>query len=324
MAASPDWREQIRQVEAGNSAPVYLVAGGDPYIEEALVQALAGHHLPPGEKKMIFSLDDDRPEAFIGQLGSLSLFGGHQLIVVRQIQRLSGKLRDELTAYVKKPDSGTTLVLMMEEYKATLALFKAVQSAGGLVDARPPFPSQLRRFATAHARSLGHEILPEALDLLMDMAGDSMGHLASELDKTSLFVSEKEPISFQVLSQIVAAGRTYPMWMFQEAVADGDKERSLKMLSALLNQGINGTQIVGALAALFTQLFYLQSRTSANGIYTGLGKLLTSKLEAMSRRYPPRETAGVLRKLLAVDLRMKSTSVRSDNLLIPLVINICP
>jgi len=320
---SPTYREAINAVKGGNIAPVYLLAGGDAFLEDYFFNAVVTGFLPPGSRKQTYSLDDDKADVVLAELSAYGLFQERQVLVVRQSQRVSGAARDELLSYVAKPMAEKCLLLVLEDYQPSKGLHKRLARELVVIDTRPPFPDQLRTWAGDYARGQGYALSSEALDLLLEYAGDSVGHIVSELGKVFTVLDKGATVDAETIQFQVGADRAHQMWHLQQAVARRESPQALAILVALLEHGTQPTQIVNGIAALFCQLLYIQSRTTVERTYTGLNKVVTGELGQMARRYPAGSTAQVLRLLLATDVTLKSTSVDTRGVLIALVAAVC-
>lgn len=321
--SKPTYRAALQAVQGGKIDPVYLLAGGDTFLEDHFISQLVLRYLPADGRKQIYSLEDDKPEEVLAELGAYGLFQSKQLLVVRQVQRVSGKVRDELLAYVVAPADDKCLLLVLEDYQPAKGLHKRLAPGVVVVDTRPPFPDQIRTWAADYARDNGHQLDPEALDILMEYVGDSVGHVVSELDKLFIAVDDGAAVDPATVEAQVGADRRRQLWHLQQALARRDSPLSLAILVSLLRHGSRPSPIISAIAALFSQLLYLHSHTTAQKVYTGLNKLVSSEMGPMVRRYTPVDTARVLRALLAADVTLKSVSVDAQAVLIVLVTAIC-
>ncbi|MFC1543052.1 DNA polymerase III subunit delta [Candidatus Neomarinimicrobiota bacterium] len=317
------YRDTIRQVTAGTIVPMYLLAGGDAFLEDFFVGEVARRFFAPGFRKQVFSLDDDRAEHVLAELNAYSLFQGKELLVVRQAQRITGKAREELLSYAKNPNPAKCLLLVIEEYQPTKGLHRSLAKSIPVVDTRPPFNDTLRSWVGYYVKLRGFKLPPAARDLLIDLVGDSVGHVVSELDKIFTQLEEGDTVTSELVEDQVNPDRSYQLWHLQEAVASRITDQSLRICVSLIEYGTAPTRIVGALATLFCQLLFIQTGTSMERGYTGLNKSVTARLRSMKQLYMLKETSQILRKLLAVDVSLKSTSVEPDQLLIPLIVGIC-
>ncbi len=317
------FREAVRQIKGGSIAPVYLLAGGDAFLEDFLIGEVTGRFLSSGSRKQVFSLDDDQVEKVLAELAAYDLFQEHQVMVVRQVQRLTGNAREELLTYVKAPNPDKCLLLVLDEYQPTKGLHKALSKLVPVVDTRPPFPDQMRSLAEFYARGKGVSLPADAVDLLLDLVGDSAGHVVSELEKILTRLDEGDTVTREMVETQVAPDKAYHLWHLQEAVAGRDTERSLRVTVSLLEYGTQATRIVAAVASLFGQLLFLQTGTAAERVYTGLNKPVTTRLNSMRDRYTLSETSRILRKLRTADVNLKSTSVEARQIMIGLIAAIC-
>ena len=314
--------DQLRTIQGGDVAPVYLLAGSDPYLQDNFTAEVARHFLPEGVRKQVYSVDDDRIDDLLSGLKAYDLFGGRELLVLLQAQRIAGHARDELLAYAASPHPEKCLVLVLEDYQPGKGLHKALAKQVPVIDTRPPFPDQLIILARNHARSRGHSIEADALEQLIEAAGDSAGHVTSELDKLFSGLADGEKVTREMVTDQVRHNMAYHLWHLQEALARRDLAGALRILMRLLNYGADGPRIVQALTVLFTQLLYLQSDTRAKNVYTGLNKSVAATLPQMRRLYRPAESPGILKQLLQADLQLKSTSTAPATVLVPLIIGI--
>ena len=316
------YSDLIRQAKAGEVLPVYLLAGSDPFLQDHFVQEVAAQFLPADARKKVVSLDDDRAEDILADLKAYSLFGGRQMIVMLQAQKISGTARDALLDYVKSPNPDKCLMLVMEDYQPKKGLQKQLAGDVPLVDTRPPFPDKLKAWAVYFARQRGHTIQPDALENLVAAVGDSAGHVTSELSKLISNLEPGEAVTSTMVDELVKQDMAFHLWHLQEAMALRDGPKAIGITTNLLNYGASGTQIVAALTTLFTQLLYLQTATTSDGVYTGLNKPVSSKLQRMGRSYRVAEMPAILKNLLTADLLLKSTPSSAASVLVPLVVSI--
>lgn len=312
----------IRAAQAGNVKPVYLLAGSDAFLQDHFIHEVAANFLPDGARKKVVSLDDERADDVLADLQAYSLFGGRQLIVILQAQKISGGARDALVDYVAAPNPDNCLMLVMEEHQPRKGLQKKLAGAVPLVDTRPPFPDKLKAWANYFAKQQGHTIEPKALEDLVAAVGDSAGHVTSELNKLFSNLEPGEAVTAGMVDDLVKQDMAYHLWHLQEAVALRDGAKAAGITVNLLNYGAGGTRIVQALTALFTQLLYVQTSTTADGAYTGLNKPVTSKLPSMGRNYKVAEMPAILKHLITADVLLKSTPAPDASILVPLVASI--
>lgn len=317
------YTDAIRQVMNDVIQPVYLLGGGDSFFEDFFIEEVAKRFLPAEGNKVIYSLDDDPADTILAELGAYHLFQTRQLAVIRQVQRISGAARDELLAYIEKPNPDKCIILVMEEYQPKKGIQKGIGQIIPIIDARPPFPDKLCSWANYYAKLKDFAIQPDALDLLVDFAGDSAGHLISELDKIFSSLKDSRTVTRQMVEEQVLPAKSFQLWHLQEAIADRNSEKVLRITASLLEDGIPSTRIINTLTTLFCQLLFVYTSTTSFGVYTGLNSPVTTKLKKMMKLYTVREIRYVIPLLLSKDTELKSTGVKEGPVIIGLVASIC-
>lgn len=317
------YTDAIRQVMDEVIEPVYLLAGGDPFFEDFFIEEAGQRFLPSEGRKVVFSLDDDPADTILAELSAYSLFQTRQVLVIRQIQRISGAAKDELMTYARKPDPEKCVVLVMEEYQPKKGIQKALGQAMPIIDTRPPFPDKLYSWANYYAKLKGYAIQRDALDLLVDFSGDTAGHMISELEKIFSSLDDGSTVTRQMVEMQVAPAKSFQLWHLQEAVADRNLENVLRITVSLLENGTQSTRIISALTTLFSQLLFVSTNTASFGVYTGLNSPISKKIKPMMRVYTANEIRYIIPLLLSKDRELKSTSVNEEPVLIGLVASIC-
>ncbi|UCH11618.1 MAG: DNA polymerase III subunit delta [Fidelibacterota bacterium] len=320
---SREYSDAIRRLKSNSVESIYLLAGGDAFFEDFFIAEVVGRFLPSGSKRRGFSLDDDRAEQVLAALSAYTLFQERQVIVVRQVQRISGAARDELLSYVRSPDPEKCLIMILEAWEPSKGIHKAVGKLVTVIDVRSPLPDKLRSWAQYYTKQKGYRLEPEALDLLMDLSGDSVGHVVMELEKIFTQLEAGEAVTRGAVEAQVGPDKSYHVWQFQEAVGLRETERSLRVAVSLMEYGAPATRLIAALATLFGQILFVQTGTTSERVYTGLAKTVSRRLTSMSERYSIKEAKLILRKLLAADVSLKSTSVEPDQVVVSTVAAIC-
>ena len=178
-------------------------------------------------------------------------------------------------------------------------------------------------WAKYYAKLKGVTIQPDALDVLNDFAGDTAGHLISELDKIITSLQDGGTVTREMVEEQVVPAKSFQLWHLQEALAERNTENVLRITVSLLEDGIPGTRIIGALATLFCQLLFALTGSTSAGVYTGLNSPVTAKLKKMTKLYTIREIRDNIPLLLSKDRELKSTGVKEGPVIIGLVASIC-
>lgn len=208
---------------------VYLLTGSDrPKIETAL--ARLRRHFQPEATEVVSA--QETPGGDVASLCNAgSLFGDARLVVVEGVdgrRSSEGRLTNGWKAadvkaveeYLRSPAPDTVLALVAEELKKDAALTKACAKAGTVLS----FDVSKRSLATWVAdrfRQTGARAEPEACAALIELVGDDLHQLASEIDKLALWAGG-EPIGEREVGLLVPAVADTPTFTLTDAWARRD------------------------------------------------------------------------------------------------------
>ena len=143
----------------------------------------------------------------VASCNALGLFGGGEgrLVIVDDVDRWKAAEVKELAAYLAAPSPETVLALVAEEIKSDSALAKAVTKAGQVLAYDVP-KKKLPEWVAEQFGRFGARAEPEACRALVEVVGDDLDELASEVDKLSTWAGAEHVVTLRDVQQL-AAGR---------------------------------------------------------------------------------------------------------------------
>src|SRR5439155_2066394 len=213
----------LRELAQGRGPRILLVHGSEPLLVEELLERLAAHVGPdPAAMSLnreVFHADTAAPEAVIDAGGALGLFGGRRLVLVRGVGDLSAKTTERLRAAVEAararrggwPTDGTMVVF---------AAVTGDRRAPGLrllperdqVEVRGPSGRAVVGWLRERARSAGLDLAPEAAQALLDLIGEDLSRLLSELEKAVLYAGAEPRVSEEGVRALAGETRVSQYW----------------------------------------------------------------------------------------------------------------
>jgi DNA polymerase-3 subunit delta len=182
--------------------PAYLLTGSDrPKIARALRRLRdrigddATEHLNAREASA---------EDVIASCNSMGLFGGERLVIVEEVERWKAADVKEIAAYLATPAPSTVLALVAAEIKSDAALTKAVGKAGQVLAYDVP-KRKLPEWVAEQFGRYGAKADADACRALVEMVGDDLDELQSEIDKLSTWAAG-DAVTLRDVEQM-AAGR---------------------------------------------------------------------------------------------------------------------
>jgi DNA polymerase-3 subunit delta len=182
--------------------PAYLLTGSDrPKIVRALRRLRdrigddATEHL---------NARDASAEDVIASCNSMGLFGGERLVIVEEVERWKAADVKEIAGYLAAPAPATVLALVAEEIKSDAALAKAVAKVGQVLAYDVP-KRKLPEWVGEQFGRYGAKADADACRALVEMVGDDLDELQSEIDKLATWAAGDQ-VTLRDVEQM-AAGR---------------------------------------------------------------------------------------------------------------------
>lgn len=223
--------------------PVYLLTGSDrPKIETALGR-LRRHFAP--EAIEVVSALDTAGDAVAALCNAGSLFGDSRLVVVEHVDgrrdgdgRLKGGWKaadvDAIVAYAKSPAPGAILALVGEEVKKTSALGKACSRVGRILE-YDVVKKKIQSWVVEQFRNRGVRAEPDAAAVLVQIVGDDLQALATEIDKIATWAAG-EPVGEREIETLAAPMADQPIYELTDAWAARDTGRALAVSEKLFER----------------------------------------------------------------------------------------
>lgn len=193
--------------------PVYLLTGTDkPKISRALERLRA--RFPEGAVEHL-SADGASGEEAVAACLALGLFEGGRLVIVEGVDRWKAADAKRVAAYLADPTPGTVLALCGDDLKAGSALVKACAKAGDVrtwnVQKR-----KLPEWVAEQFARLGASADKEACEALVELVGEDLGALASEVEKLTTWAGG-EPIGARDVEALAVPSREVAPWAMSDA-----------------------------------------------------------------------------------------------------------
>jgi DNA polymerase-3 subunit delta len=229
--------------------PVYLIVGGDrPKIGRALDRLRT--RVGEGAVEHLSAREAGAADV-VAACNAMGLFGGaERLVLVDEVERWKAPDAKELAAYLADPAPGTVLALT-GDLKADSALGKAVAKAGEVLTydvskrAVPGWVAEQfkRHGATADA---------EACRTLVELVGDDLDELATEVDKLATWAGG-EPVTARAVEALAAGRAETSVFALTDAWGSRDPAAALGACERLLERSEKPRRDeVPRLAALLT------------------------------------------------------------------------
>ncbi len=196
MAGKKDsiaYEDIVRDVRAGNFAPVYYLMGEEAYYIDRISDYIVEKALKEEERDFnltVFYGTDTDAQTVINAAKRYPMMAGRQVVLVREAQSLPNK--DMLSFYIEQPQPTTILILCHKHgvLDRRKKLASDIQKAGVLFESKKMYDSQLPGFVMNYLKRKGVGIDADAAQMLSEYVGCDLNRMAGELDKLVLALSE--------------------------------------------------------------------------------------------------------------------------------------
>ncbi len=183
----------MRDVSAGQIAPIYYLMGAESYYIDKLESFLVSKLLQPEERdfNLITILGSDvEIDNLMAMARNYPMGAQYMVIVVKEAQNVENLERLEF--YLKQPQPQT--VLIFSHKNGTLdgrtKITGLIRKTGVVFESPKLYDNQIPTFVSQYVREKGAVITSEAAQIMADSIGADLSRVASEADKLILSLPE--------------------------------------------------------------------------------------------------------------------------------------
>jgi DNA polymerase-3 subunit delta len=241
-------------------APVYLLAGPDTWRAERTALWLKEKVLDPQSAEFnaqVLQADECTAEAIVEAASAYPMFGSKRFVWVRHAEALaSGAALEGLLKYLESPVTSTLLVFTSAKLDKRLKFTTACARAGCAVDFQNLRGSAVFSQVARQAQSLALQLSRDAVEELVDLVGEDLGELQSELEKLALLQEGDGELGPEEVRLLVARSRDLDAFAVADLLSSEDP---LPALRAWTKVRVGGGDPIGTAAILSWRLRQLAS-----------------------------------------------------------------
>lgn len=325
---SAEWKK----IKAGDIAPVYLLTGEERYILDTTIQHLK-KAMPDVDESTVnyFDLSETPVEFVIDEADTLPFLQERKLIIASNATFLraqeKGKEKIEhnlsrLESWLQTP-SPTAVVVFLAPYEkldARKKITKLMTKQTTVIEAKRLEGTDLLTWVQHEAKSNGIEMERERAQQLVDLVGDDLLLLSSELLKIATYLGGQGVVTEKILQLLVPRTPETDVFRLTDAYVNGKVSESISIYHDLLRNGeepIMLTSLIASQIRLMIQVNSLQKKgyqqqqiAKTIGVHPYRVKLMMGK----SRHTSPERLLQILDRLAMIDYQLKSTGGRRERI----------
>lgn len=294
---------------------VYLILGDDIFLQtEAIDRISAAVQKAHGD-----SLNTERHDAAsfglpacLEAVQNISMWGGHTLVVVRNIDAWDLGKAERLLEFVKSPNPASTLVLQADKVDGRTKVVQQLKVACKLIECKPLYANQIPDWLRTQAKAIEKQLSLEAANWCMELAGTDLATLYRALQGLSLFVGTKPTIDLADVEGFLSNTSQHDIFELCKALGSGRTGDAVMLLDNLLSNGEPPVRMTFMIARHWRILLGLRAaatKSESDEVVRQfkLPPFFVGEYQAQARRWDPKRLMRGLSLLARTDRRLKSS-----------------
>lgn len=322
-----------KKISAGKIDPVYLLTGLEHHIFDTTIERLI-KALPGIDSASVirFDLEETPIEVVIEEADTLPFLEDHKLIVASNAFFLSGrdKKRNEvehnltvLEEWLANPSPTATVVFIapFENLDGRKRITKKMREMTTVIEASRLVGKDLQTWIQHEAKVNGAHIRPEIAQMLVNMAGDSLLSLSSEIEKMAMYLNGEGEITADVIQLLVPRTPEMDVFRLTDSYVAGNTPATVSIYHDLLRNGEEPIMLTSLVAGHIRLMIHVQTLRKQGYQQHQIAKTLhvhpyRVKLMMENRNIPGEaRLLTILNNLADIDYKLKSTSGKRERIL---------
>ncbi len=311
------FEEIMRDLKAGQFAPVYVLMGEESYYIDRITDYIAQHVLREEERDfnqtVVFGAD-----VTAGQVADMAkrfpMMAEKQVVIVKEAQNI--KNWERLEAYFDKPQPTTVLVLAYKNgtIDGRKKILPKAQQAGVVFESKKKRDYELPGFIEGYLRTKQCTIDNKSSQMIADHIGADLSRLTSELDKVVLSLPENDRrITPDVVERQIGVSKDFNGFELRNAIANRDVMKANRIVKYFDNNPKAGSafMLIPMLFSYFQNLmlaYYAPNRSNENDVAKWLdlrsGWAAKEYMTGM-RNYSGMKVMQIIGKIREIDAKSK-------------------
>lgn len=278
MAKELTFEEILKDINAHNFKPVYVLMGDEPYFIDRLLDGIVSNALPEEERDFCLTTlygADTTANAVINMARSFPM-GSRMVVVVKNANEL--KDIEELSVYLQNPQPTTVLVLVNKNgnFDRRKKFVSRAAAIGVVFESQRVKESQLSGIIATFFRQNGYTADMKSVSLIADSIGSDLTRLYGEMTKlVNSLTADVRVITPELVEQHIGISKDFNIYEFQNALIAKDSFKAFRIAKYFDdNPKQNPIQVVlPSLFRLFSQLMvaYYSPGKDKNSVAQYLG-----------------------------------------------------
>lgn len=233
-----------------------------------------------------------------------SLFTQNRALIVANGEKTTKGRLEDLAALQAVPKASLRIVLAASSRKSVDAWAKIFP----VIEIDSLKPADVARWLMER-----YKIVPDVARHLVDNVGIDLYQLHSEMQKLQTYVGSSRPIDTRDVDVLILRTEQFGPFELDDAVLARDYKRSVQVLGAMLDEGVDPLMILSRIVRVWRQLFVgksLSGKRSAKDVAAAalVPAWKAAEFTASCKKFQWKQLAGGFRLLLNADRAFKTST----------------
>ena len=239
---------------------IYVIAGKEDSLVNAQCRELLDELLEPSQRATgLFDAEAASVSVseVLDELRTVPFLTDKRIVLVKRAGDFISQNRELLEKYFDNPCSTGRLILTVSSWDSRTKLAKKLPKVGKLISVTQPKRRELpQRLIKYTNDAYGKKLSRDAAELLIELTGDELTRLYSEIDKLALFADAEKVITPKHIESLIGHNRLFNAFAVIDAVIAGNPGRAVERLRGMFAKD-KSTEftVVGAFAFHFRRMF---------------------------------------------------------------------
>jgi DNA polymerase III subunit delta len=325
-------RELERRLNRKELAPVVFLWGEESLLVDEAIRQIEVIALDQEAREFdrdVFYGDEAEAQAIVTAAQTLPWLGAQRLVLVRGAEALSRAADPPLVAYCKQPSPSTSLIFTAQRAEASRALFALLLKLPWAVRFRRLLPRELAVWIAQRITAKGCCITADAVAALVEVMGNDLRLLATEIDKLVAFVGPAQAIEVGTLMALRSDVRETSAFELARLLSAGDLAEALRSWGKFASRGEYPGLALGAITHHVRQLWRIKLAQHAGASPERLARELNipaftvRRLSAQAAGFEPERLRQWLEALLEADQTLKRSGLPPQSVFERLILRFC-
>jgi len=301
---------------------IYVFAGKNDSLVNAQCQEFLQQLIEPSQRAtglFVAEAGEVLVADVLDELRTVPFLTPKRVVVVKNADEFVSQNRPLLEKYFDNPCRTGQLILTVRTWDARTKLARKLPEVGKLIEVKQPAPWQLPGRLSKYAGDAHDKKLDKnAAELLIELTGDDLPRLYSEIDKLAVFAEAEKVITAKHVESLIGYNRIYGAFEVIDAMVAGKTAEAIARLRNMFAEDKNADYtVVGAFAFHFRRMYHakvlLEKGTSTSEVAKRLR--IWANIEgffAQVRKMTLPQLSRILSQLGTIDYAIKTGQTKAQ------------